>query len=80
LNSISQEDVVDTDGDVNMETVSPSLQAPTPEPNERRPMIVSICNPLNEDSSNRQNCPSEVFCAKPNAVQVPSWVKGSKCM
>ena len=74
-NSISQEDAVDTDSGVNMETGPLSLQAPT----QSRPMVVTICNPLKEGSSNRQNCPSDFFCAKPNPVQVP-WVKGSTCM
>jgi len=74
-----QYDVADTDGNVSMEAGPPSLNAPMPEPNESRPIIISICNPLNEESSNRQNHPSEVFCTNPNPVQVPSWIKDSKC-
>jgi hypothetical protein len=66
-------------GNANLDAGLPSVNATTPEPNESGPTIISICNPLTEDSGIRQHCPSKVFCLNPNAVQVPSWVKDSKC-
>ena len=73
------QDDVNTNGNVNTQAKTLFLNAATPEGNESRPIVISICNPLTEDARIRQHCPSEIFCVDPNPVQMPSWVKDSKC-
>jgi hypothetical protein len=62
-----------------IDTESQSLGACITEPTEHLPTILTICNPLTEDSSLRNQHPSDIFIDNPNPVQVPSWAKDSKC-
>src|SRR6266446_5664276 len=78
----------DPEGDITMgcrpsspipSSESNTITSQTPNPSERRLDIASICNPNHEVPAIRHHQTSKLFGDNLNAVQTPSWVKGSAC-
>jgi hypothetical protein len=85
-----QENTTDSDDDIDMYTdgegdpvqrdpsPTPSTES-TPEPNEGRPNIASLCNPYDEGTDIRQPQASSLFSKNLDAIRKPSWIKDSNC-
>lgn len=57
----------------------PSTTELTPEPNQRRLTIASLCNPINEPVDIRKFEASSLFDVNIDPVHKPAWIKNSSC-